>query len=85
MLSAAGGRTPEVWNLPYANPHHGSLVNGTGRESLAEEEELLRRQGCTEPTMQRRLCRHGARLCRWPLWTATDGGSTSLPAEAVTL
>ena len=37
MLSAAGGRTPEVWNSPYANPHHGSLVNGNGRESLAEE------------------------------------------------
>jgi hypothetical protein len=37
MLSAAGGRTPEVWNFRYANPRHGSLVNGNGRESLAEE------------------------------------------------
>jgi hypothetical protein len=52
MLSAAGGRTPEVWNLSYANPHHGSLVNGNGGELLAEEGELLPRQGCTQPAMQ---------------------------------
>src|SRR5215471_15426934 len=49
MLSAAGGRTPEVWNFPYANPHHGSFVNGNGRDSLAEEGELPFQQGCIQP------------------------------------
>jgi len=67
MLSAAGGRTPEVWNFPYANPHHGSLVNGDGRESLAEEGELLPRQGCTQPAMQRRLCATAHGYAVWPL------------------
>ena len=87
MLSAAGGRTPEVWNFPYANPHHGSLVNGNGRESLAEEGELLAQRGCTQPA-------HNTAAALPPRHTvvplasrlaAARGGPTSTPAGAITL
>src|SRR5262245_20850239 len=77
MLSAAGGRTPEVWNPSYVNPHHGSLVNGNGRESPAEEGNPAPQHGVVAATS----CG-----CPWAsLQATTEGGPTSLPAGAITL